>query len=246
LAVWKKRNASEESQSPRGLLLVGFLLCLAALAAGWLDRELTRRAGVIMGTDFFVVRAHSRTIPHLIPSDSINNGATLATFEDPEGERQEAGLRGEILVLEKQIASTQLKPLELDPELLRLSQNAIDSQRGRLTQLGFGVLRPEQSSPPSPLTTDGDELIAAQRAKSEAAKTQYERTAALVQDGIIARAKLEPARVAAQTAEQELRERQNLIQTAKLGTDRRGRYSRWRAGKGRTGCGTGRTQREAG
>ena len=219
LAVWKKRNASEESQRSRGLLLAGFLLCLAALAAGWLDRELTRRAGVIMGTDFFVVRAHSRTIPHLIPSDSINDGATLATFEDPEGERQEAGLRGEILVLEKQIASTQLKPLELDPELLRLSQNAIDSQRGRLTQLGFGVLRPEQANSTSPLTSDGDELIAAQRAKSEAAKTEYERTATLVEDGIVARAKLEPARVAAQTAGQELRERQNLIQTAKLGSE---------------------------
>lgn len=100
LAVWKRRNASEESQSSCGLMFAGFLLCLAALAAGWLDRELTSRAGVIMGTDFFVVRAHSRTIPHLIQSDSIDNGSTLATFEDPEGERQEAALRGEILVLE--------------------------------------------------------------------------------------------------------------------------------------------------
>jgi hypothetical protein len=219
LAVWKKRNASEGSQCPRGLLFAGFLLCLAALAAGWLDRELTRRAGVIMGTDFFVVRAHWGTIPPLIQDDSINNGATLATFEDPEGERQDAILRGEILVLENQIASMQLKPLDLDPELLRLSQNAIDSQRGRLTQLGFGVLRPEQANSASPLALDGDELIAAQRAKSEAARTQYERTATLVQDGIVARAKLEPAQVAAQTAAQELRERQNLIQAAQLGSE---------------------------
>jgi multidrug resistance efflux pump len=219
LAVWKKRNASGDNHSSRGLLLVALLLCAAALAAGWLDRELTRRAGVIMGTDFFVVRAHWGTIPHLIQDDSINNGATLATFEDPEGERQEATLRGEIHVLENQIASTQLKPLELDPELLRLSQNAIDSQRSRLTQLGFGVLRPEQANSTSPLTLDGDGLIAAQRAKSEAAKTQYERTAALVQGGIVARAKLEPAQVAAQTAAQELRERQNLVQAAQLGSE---------------------------
>ena len=30
---------------------------------GLVNRELTRRAGVILGTDFFVVRAHARTTP---------------------------------------------------------------------------------------------------------------------------------------------------------------------------------------
>ncbi len=219
LAVWKKRNASGDTHSSRGLLFVGLLLCAAALAAGWLDRELARRAGIIMGTDFFVVRAHARTIPHLAQGDSVDNGATLATFDDPEGEREEANLKGEILVLEKEIASTQLKPLDLDPELLRLSQNAIDSQRARLTQLGFGVLRPAPANLTSEQTLEGDELVSAQRAKSDAAETQYKRTVALVEDGIIARAKLEPAKVAAQTAAQELRERQNLIEAARLGSD---------------------------
>jgi multidrug resistance efflux pump len=219
VAVWKKRNSGGDNHGSRGLLLVALLLCAAALAAGWLDRELTRRAGVIMGTEFFVVRAHWGTIPHLIQDDSIYDGATLATFEDPEGKRQEATLRGEIQVLENQIARTQLKPLELDPELLRLSQNAIESQRSRLTQLGYGVLGPQQANSTSPLTLDGDSLVAAQQAKSEAAKTQYERTAALVQEGIVARAKLEPAQVAAQTAAVELRERQNLIQAAQLGAE---------------------------
>jgi multidrug resistance efflux pump len=219
LAVWKKRNASGDTPSSRGLLFAGLLLCAAALAAGWLDRELMRRAGVIMGTVFFVVRAHARTIPHLAQGDSIDNGATLATFDDPEGERQEANLKGEIVVLEKEIASTQLKPLDLDPELLRLSQNAIDTQRARLSQLGYGVLRPAPANPASVQALEGDELVAAQRAKSEAADTNYKRTAALVEDGIVARAKLEPAQVAAQTAAQELRERQNLIEAARLGSD---------------------------
>jgi hypothetical protein len=38
LAVWKKRNANGSS---RGLLYVGLLLCTAAFAGGWLNRELT-------------------------------------------------------------------------------------------------------------------------------------------------------------------------------------------------------------
>src|SRR5580658_4699138 len=51
IAVWKKRNSNGENQGSRGLLFVGLMLAVAALAAGWLDRELTRRAGVILGTD---------------------------------------------------------------------------------------------------------------------------------------------------------------------------------------------------
>jgi hypothetical protein len=38
LAVWKKRNVNGSS---RGLLYVGLLLCTAAFAGGWLNRELT-------------------------------------------------------------------------------------------------------------------------------------------------------------------------------------------------------------
>ena len=218
IAVWRKRNANGENRGGRGLLFVGLLLAVAALAAGWLDRELTRRAGVILGTDFFVVHAHARTIPHLIPSDSIDSHATLASFDDPEADREEQQLSGEINVLEKQIASTQLKPLELDPELIRVSQDASDSQRARLAQLGYGVLGSTKSgSVPAP-TLDGDSLVAAQQVKSEAARTQLERTAALVKLGVVARAKLDPAAVAAQSAAQELRERQNLIQAAKDGS----------------------------
>src|SRR5580704_1141653 len=145
IAVWKKRNSNGENQGSRGLLFVGLVLAVAALAAGWLDRELTRRAGVILGTDFFVVHAHARTIPHLTQSDAINDRANLATFDDSEADREEQQLSGEINVLEKQIASARLKPLELDPELIRVSQDASDSQRARLAQLGYGVLNSTRS-----------------------------------------------------------------------------------------------------
>ncbi len=212
-AVWKKRNADGDTQGSRGLLYVGLLLCVAAVAAGWLNRELTRRAGVILGTDFFVVRAHAKTIPHLIKGDKIDDGAMLASFEDPEGEREEEQLRGEIRIVEEEIASTRLKPLVLDSELVRLSQDASDSQRARLSQLGYGVLRPTEAGPALGQAPKDDEL-AAQRAKSKAAGMQLERTAALVQ---VARNKLDAAAVAAQTADQELRERENLIQAAKVG-----------------------------
>ncbi len=218
-AVWKKRNANRDAHSSRGLLYVGLLLCAAALAGGWLNRELTRRAGVISGTDFFVVRAQAKTTPHLIQGDSIDNGTKLATFENPEGEREEEQLRGEIRVLEEQIASARLKPLALDPELIRLSQDASDSQRARLSQLGYGVLRPTQAGLVSAQALKQDELVAAQEAQSKAAETQFERTAALVQAGVVARNKLEPAAAAAQTAAQELRERENLIQIAKAGSE---------------------------
>lgn len=57
IAVWKKRNANGNARSSHGLLYIGLLLCIVAVAAGWLNRELVRRAGVILGTDFFVVRA---------------------------------------------------------------------------------------------------------------------------------------------------------------------------------------------
>jgi len=215
-AVWKKRNADGDIQGSRGLLCVGLLVCVAAVTAGWLNRELTRRAGVILGTDFFVVRAHAKTIPHLIKGDKIDDGAMLATFEDPEGEREEEQLRGEIRIVEEEIASTRLKPLLLDSELVRLSQDASDSQRARLSQLGYGVLRPTEAGPASGQAPKDDEL-AAQRAKSKAAAMQLERTTALVQAGIVARNKLDAAAVAAQTADQELRERENLIQAAKVG-----------------------------
>jgi hypothetical protein len=208
LAVWKKRNANGSPQSSRGLLYVGLLLCTAALAGGWLNRELTRRAGVILGTDFFVVRAHARTTPHLVPGDSVDQGARLATFDDLEGDREEQHLRGDIAVLDEQIADARLKPLVLDPEVLRLSQDANDTQRGRLSQLGYGVLHGDQAGSFSTQTIKGDELVTAQRAQSTAAELQYERTASLVKDGILARSKLDAAAAAAQTAAQKLRERE--------------------------------------
>jgi multidrug resistance efflux pump len=213
LSVWKRRNSNGEVPSSRGLLYAGLMLCIAALAAGWLDRELTRRAGVILGTDFFVVHAHARTVPHLIEGDAAVRGVNLATFEDPEVERAEAELKGEIEILKKQIATTHLKPLGLDPELLRLSMNEGDSQRARLSQLGYGVLRS------SPQTLKEGELVAAQQAQSKAAQMQFERTAALVKEGIVARAKLDAAAADARVAAQRLRERQTLIQEAKAGSD---------------------------
>jgi hypothetical protein len=218
LAVWKKRNGNGSTQSSRGLLYAGLLLCSAALAGGWLNRELTRRAGVILGTDFFVVRAHARTTPHLVPGDSVNQGARLASFDDLEGDREEQHLRGDIAVLDQQIADTRLKPLVLDPELLRLSQDATDSQRGRLSQLGYGVLHHAQGSFSTQDLKD-DELVSGQRAQSTAAEMQYERTASLVKDGIVARSKLDAAAAAAKTAAQKLRERQSLIQETKAGSE---------------------------
>jgi hypothetical protein len=219
LAVWKKRNANGGPQGSRGLLYVGLLLCLVALAGGWLNRELTRRAGVILGTDFFVVRAHTRTTPHLVQGNSVDQGARLATFDDPAGDREEQQLRGDIAVLDQEITDTRLKPLVLDPELLRLSQDATDTQRGRLSQLGYGVLHRAQAGFVSTQALKDDELVTAQRAQFTAAEMQYERTASLVNDGIVARNKLDAAAAAAQTAAQKLRERENLIQETKAGSD---------------------------
>jgi len=218
-AVWKTRNPNGGSQPSRSLLYIGLLLCAVALAGGWLNRELTRRAGVILGTDFFVVRAHAKTTPHLIQSDSIDEGARIASFEDPEADREEEQLRGEIQVLENQIASTRLKPLALDPEDIRLSQDASDSQRARLSQLGYGVLGATQAEPAPTQAANEDDLVAAERAQSDAAKAQFLRTSALVQAGVISRDKLGVAEAAAETAAKELRERENLIQLAKAGSE---------------------------
>jgi hypothetical protein len=121
-------------------------------------------------------------------------------------------------VLGEEIADTRLKPLVLDPELLRLSQDANDAQRGRLSQLGYGVLHPAQAGSFSTPALKDDELVTAQRAQSTAAEMQYERTASLVKDGILARNKLEAAAATAQTAAQKLRERENLIQETKAGS----------------------------
>jgi multidrug efflux pump subunit AcrA (membrane-fusion protein) len=217
-AVWKKRNANGEPRTSRALLYVGLFVCAAALAAGWLNRELTRRAGVILGTDFFVVRAHTKTTPHLVQGDSIDQGAKLATFDDLEGDREEAHLRGDIAVIEEQIADTRLKPLVLDPELLRTAQDVSDTQRARLSQLGYGVLRTAPGDSFTPQARHDNE-VAAERAQSTAAELQYERTASLVKDGIFARNKLDAAAAAAQTAAQKLRERENLIRVTEAGYD---------------------------
>lgn len=217
-AVWKKRNASALPRPSRGLLYFGLFVCAAALAAGWLNRELTRRAGVILGTDFFVVRAHTKTTPHLIQNNSIDQGSLLATFDDPQGDREEAHLRGDIAVIEEQIADTRLKPLVLDPELLRMAQDVSDTQRARLSQLGYGVLHTAPADSFSSQARHDNEL-AAQRAQSSAAELQYERTATLVKDGIFARNKLDAAASTAQTAAQKLRERENLIRVTEAGYD---------------------------
>jgi hypothetical protein len=201
------------------MLYLALALLVTALAAGWLNRELVRRAGVIQGTDFFVVKARYKAIPHLVKDDSIAEGGRLATFADPEADRQEEQLRGEILVLEEQIASLQLKPLALDPEVVRSSQNATDAQRDRLVQLGYGVIGPAHDGLQSPQTLAEDERTAAQLARSQAAEKEYQRTVALVSEGVEAPVKLESAKAAAQTAAQELRERQNLIQSAMQGSD---------------------------
>ena len=219
LSVWKKRNASGRPRGSHGLLYAGLLLCAAALAGGWLNRELTRRAGVVLGTDFFVVRAHARTTPHLVQGDSVDQGARLASFDDLEVDREEQHLRGDIAVLEQQIADTRLKPLVLDPELLRLSQNANEAQSGRLSQLGYGVLHRAQADSLPTQDLKNDEFVSAQQAQSTAAEMQYERTASLVKDGIIARSKLDAAAAAAKTAAQKLRERENLIQETMAGSD---------------------------
>ncbi len=219
LAVWKKRNANGSPKSSRGLLYVGLFLCAVALSGGWLNRELTRRAGVILGTDFFVVRAHARTTPHLVQGDSIDQGTRLATFDDLEVDREEQHLRGDIAMLEEQIADARLKPLVLDPEVLRLWQDENDSQRGRLSQLGYGVIHGVQAGSLLTPAIKGDELVKAQQAQSTAAELQYERTASLVKDGIVARSKLDAAAAAAQTAAQKLRERENLIQETRAGSD---------------------------
>jgi hypothetical protein len=218
LSVWKKRNASGKPLGSYGLLYTGLLLCVAALAGGWLNREMTRRAGVVLGTDFFVVRAHARTTPHLVQGNSVDQGARLASFDDLEVDREEQHLRGDIAVLEQQIADTRLKPLVLDPELLRLSQDANDAQSGRLSQLGYGVLHRAQAGSLPTQDLKNDELVSAQQAQSTAAEMQYERTASLVKDGIIARSKLDAAAAAAKTAAQKLRERENLIQETIAGS----------------------------
>jgi hypothetical protein len=219
LAVWKKRNANGNPKSFRGLLYVGLFLCAVALAGGWLNRELTRRAGVILGTDFFVVRAHARTTPHLAQGDSVDQGARLATFDDLEADREEQHLRDDIGILDEQIADARLKPLVLDPEVLRLWQDENDSQRGRLSQLGYGVLHGVQAGSFETAAVKGDEFVKAQRAQSTSAELQYERTASLVKDGIVARSKLDAAAAAAQVAAQKLRERENLIQETRAGSD---------------------------
>jgi hypothetical protein len=218
-AVWKKRNDNGDPHVSRGLLYIGLLLCAVAFAGGWLNRELTRRAGVILGTDFFVVLAHAKTTPHLIQSDSVNDGAKIASFENPEADREEEQLRGEIQILEDQIASTRLKPLVLDPEDIRLSQDASDSQRARLSQLGYGVLGARQSDPAFMQVLNNDDFVGAEQAKSDAASAQFVRTSALVQAGVMSRDKLEAAKTAAQTAAKELHERENLIQSAKAGSE---------------------------
>ena len=182
-----------------------------------MNRELTRRAGVILGTDFFVVRAHTKTTPHLVQGDSIEQGARLATFDDLEGDREEAHLRGDIAVIEEQIADARLKPLVLDPELLRVSQDVSDTQRAPL-EAGLRVLHSEQADSFSSRARQDNEL-AAERAQSSAAELQYERTASLVKDGIFARNKLDAAAAAAQTAAQKLRERENLLRVTEAGYD---------------------------
>ena len=81
LAVWKKRNANGNPRSSRGLLYLGLLLCAAALAGGWLNRELTRRAGVILGTDFFRRTCPcARTTPQSCPGRRRRPGRQARHF----------------------------------------------------------------------------------------------------------------------------------------------------------------------
>src|SRR5450432_761319 len=218
VAVWRKRNhAADGKQQSFGVLWLGSALLLLGLLAGWLNSQLTRRAGVILGTDFYVVRAHSGATAHLIPDSNAHAGEPLATFEDPEASRHQEELRREIVVLQQQIAVTRLRPLVLNPELLRVSQQAEDSQRARFTQLGYGVL-PTASDSGSARPTHDEELVAAQRARELEAASDLARTKALVEAGVVPRRALDGAQSAAMVAAQNLRERTHLIEAARTGS----------------------------
>lgn len=211
-ATWQKRNAGSSSTRTIGWLIVAMLLSGAALAGGWLNRELQRRAGIISGTDFFVVRARTGATPHLAESDSVTQGAMLASFDSSETVREEQRLRGEIAVLEEQMNAKRLQPLVLNPELLRRSQETSDVQRARLTELGFGALGAGLDK-----TAPSTDLTAAERAKNAAADRELQRTRELVNDGILPREKLDAAVASAQAAAQALHEREQLVKAAQSG-----------------------------
>ncbi len=214
VAVWKKRNASEGSGRHFGLLCAALALCCVALLGSWFNRELTRRAGVIAGTDFFVVRARAGATAHLVESSSLGKGAALVTYETPQAEREEERLRGAMSVLEEQMQMKALQPGVLNPELLRKAQEQADTQRARLTQLGFGMLTRQPGAHPA----GNDDLLEAERAKQQAAELQLQRTASLVQDGVMAREKLDAASAAAHTATQELHAREQLVAATEAGS----------------------------
>jgi hypothetical protein len=218
ISVWRKRNASGNGTSGGlGFIGLGVALCLAGLLAGWLNSQLTRRAGVILGTDFFVVRSHGNATAHLLSQGNAHTGDRLATFDDAEANRKEDELSGEIAVLQQQIAIVKLQPLVVSPELLRLSQLANDSQRARVTQLGYGVVGDSHNDGTANRLSE-DDMVAAQRARYLETASQLVRTKTLMDAGVVARRDLDAANSAAMMAAQDFRERQRLIQITQAGS----------------------------
>ena len=214
IAVWKKRSAAAVGRRSLGLLFAAALLCCIGLVGGWLNRELVRRAGAVAGTDFFVVRAHAGAAATLTEADSLRKGDELASYDAPEAAREIQRLRDEIVVLDAQMNTRMLMALEVNPQLLEKSQAEAEAQRGRLAQLGYGLVDGQGGAS----RPNGGDLLGAQRSKNEAAQLQLQRTVSLVDDGVLPREKLDAARAAAQAAAQELHERERLIAATKVGS----------------------------
>lgn len=209
-AIWRKRQqASGENARPfpwQLLLGLGGIL----IAVGWLEREMTRRSGVVLGNDFYVVKAHSSGRPHVLDAFQVDDGDVVVRFDSVELETSYQKLLYDIQIKEREIAILELSVIELNPALLAYKQEAVDDLRATMVQLGLGSGASERGG----LDRSIEGFLSVFESVRDDRERQLARIRSLYEKRLISERELEKASEEHMLAERDLNRRRHEIAAA--------------------------------
>lgn len=210
-AIWRKRQ--QAGNGGKRLfpwqLLIG--LSVVLIAVGWLEREMTRRSGVVLGSDFYVVKADSTSHPHLLDATQVGENDVVVRFDGVELESSYRRLFHDIQIKEREIAVLELSPIEVNPALLARKQEAVEDLRSTMVQLGLGSGATERANLDNMI--EGFQSVFSAVLKDR--EQQLARVRTLYEKGLTSKRELEQASEAVMLAKRDLNRRQHEIAAAK-------------------------------
>ena len=150
--VWRRRRAAPAREASAGVLkslrgwsLVAIVGGVVMMLAVFAVREVVPQNGRLELDEAFAVRSRrDAELDYLVPPGAIRAGEEIARFRSPALEADAAVLEARLARLQTQKDAIELELPEINPELVRRHQLALDRST-QLTQLIFGLL-PEQQT----------------------------------------------------------------------------------------------------